>query len=134
MSHNEDECSAGGEHDMRLTCWKCGNEYLIPDEQPVRHPEFGTRIVSVACTKPAGTDGKRLIFSLPAPHRHHDVVHLMARLGIQQDHTVEQGFLTDTGRFLRRKPAFILAEQAGQLIRPKEGGYQGPELFSEDLW
>jgi hypothetical protein len=90
--------------------------------------EFGTKIVAAACSK----DG--VIFTIPAPARHHDIVHRMHLLGIVQDYTLEQGFLTDTGRFVRRKPAMIIAEKAGQLIRSKEGGYQGPELFSEDLW
>jgi hypothetical protein len=96
--------------------------------------ERGTKIVSAACWKTAENTHDGLIFSLPAPARHHDVLHMMSRMGIVQDHTVTQGFLTDTGQFMRRKPALILAEEAGQLIRPKEGGYQGPELFSEDLW
>lgn len=96
--------------------------------------EWGTRIIAVAVTKEVGTTGERLTFTLPAPARHHHVLQMMFQLGIPQDHTVEQGFLTDTGRFVRRKPAFRIAELAGQLIRPPGYGYQGDELFSEDLW
>lgn len=90
--------------------------------------EFGTKIIAAACLK----DG--VIFTIPAPARHFDIVHKMHLLGIIQDYSVEQGFLTDTGRFVRRKPAKIMAEKAGQMLPRKEGGYQGPDLFSEDLW
>ncbi len=95
--------------------------------------EIGTKIVAVAVTKEVG-NGEYLTFTLPAPARHHDVLQAMARLGMTQDAYVEQGFLTDTGRFVRRKPAKYIAEQAGQMKPRLPGQYDGPELFSEDLW
>lgn len=96
--------------------------------------EYGSRIVAVAVTKPIGKTGQRLTFTLPAPARHHDVLQLMYLAGLPQDHETEQGFLTDTGRFIRRKPAKIMAERAGQLKPRQPSQYDGPELFSEDLW
>jgi hypothetical protein len=74
------------------------------------------------------------VWSLPAPNRHHHIIRMIAKEtgdGIRGPDT--QGFLDDAGRFLRRAPALRLAEKNGQLNR-KPGGYQGRELFSEDLW
>lgn len=93
-----------------------------------RRAEFGTKIVAAAVKK-----GEE-VYSLPPPARHHDILQHMATLGLKQEADDTQGFLTDLGRFVRRKPAFYIAEAAGQLIRPKQGGYQGDELYSEDLW
>ena len=42
----------------------------------------------------------------------------------------EEGFLTDTGRFLTRREAMALARENGQLRRPTNRA----ELNSEDLW
>lgn len=86
------------------------------------------RIVAAACRHGG------VVYTLVPPARHHDVLHWMQQCGVKQDGTTEQGFLTDTGCFVHRRPARLIAENAGQMIRPKEGGYQGPELFSEDVW
>lgn len=73
-----------------------------------------------------------LTFSVPAPGRHHNVVHKMVgELGLAQTGEWEQGFLTSRGRFVRRKPALRMAREAGQILRetaPNSG------LFSEDVW
>ena len=75
------------------------------------------------------------VYSLPPPSRHHDVLRHMATLGVKDPMRGEQGFLTECGKFVRRKPAMMIAEHAGQLKRREgPGTYQGPELFSEDLW
>lgn len=75
------------------------------------------------------------VYSLPPPARHHDVLRYMSTLGLRQEGNDEQGFLTECGEFVRRKPAMMIAEHAGQLKRKQgPGTYQGPELFSEDLW
>jgi hypothetical protein len=44
----------------------------------------------------------------------------------------EQGFVTECGRFVRRKPALCIAKRSGQV---KEGKLVAPHvgLFSEDL-
>jgi hypothetical protein len=75
-----------------------------------------------------------MIFTLPAPARHHAILHIMSgTFGIPQDSYTEQGFLTDTGNFVSRKAALIIAADAGQL---EERVKTNPpyELFSEDLW
>jgi hypothetical protein len=93
------------------------------------------KIVAAAVWKTAPDDVKEgLIFTLPAPARHHNILHMMSKLGITQDHTVTQGFLTDTGDFVRRKPAMMIARAAGQMKPREPGQYDGEELFSEDLW
>lgn len=71
------------------------------------------------------------VFSLPAPNRHHDVIRMIG--GISGPDV--QGFLDANGVFLNRKQAFEVATQTGQIKRPDTPGtYQGPQLFSEDLW
>jgi hypothetical protein len=74
-------------------------------------------------------DGK--VVSLPAPKRHHDVIrHIVESTGASKVDG-EQGFLDETGAFLRRKPARIRAEATGQL-KPYALSYC--TLFSEDVW
>jgi hypothetical protein len=56
----------------------------------------------------------------------------------------EDGFVTSQLRFLNREDALILAKENGQFKRyelqhnlDRDGsfnGYDGPQLFSEDLW
>ena len=72
-----------------------------------------------------------LVFSLPKPKRHHDILHAAAALHrpLKQH---EQGFLTSFGRYVDRVEAANLALTAKQvrdhvLISP-------PHLYSEDLW
>lgn len=71
------------------------------------------------------------IFSLLAPNRHHHVLRMIG--GIYGPH--EEGFILDDGTYIGRTDAMQLAKDNGQLNRRKgENYYQGPELFSEDLW
>lgn len=73
---------------------------------------------------------KGRVHSLPAPNRHHHVIHCILPAG-----KVEEGFVDDQGNFMGRKLAFILAKANGQLNRkPGAEYYQGDELFSEDIW
>lgn len=46
----------------------------------------------------------------------------------------DQGFALDDGSFVNRRQAFGIAWENGQLRPRKPGGYNGPELYSEDLW
>lgn len=85
--------------------------------------EPGPRITHVAIKYGGKT------YSLPAPNRHHHVIRLIG--GVRGPDT--QGFLDNNGNFLDRRQAMQLARGNGQLNRPTDG-YQGPELFSEDLW
>lgn len=74
---------------------------------------------------------KGSIYSLPAPSRHHNVIRMIG--GMRGPHT--EGFLDSYGSFLDRRDAMKLAESNGQLNRrPGAEHYQGPELYSEDVW
>lgn len=74
------------------------------------------------------------IVSLPAPARHHDIVHLLyktRRPGVSVIAPENQGFITDDDRFVGRHEALEIAKKANQITRltsPHMG------LFSEDLW
>ncbi len=74
-----------------------------------------------------------ITFSLPAPARHHTILHRAhERAPAIQLHDASQGFLTSKGRYVEREEAKRLAKAAGQLpndVRPYD-----QELYSEDLW
>ncbi len=73
-----------------------------------------------------------LMYHLLAPNRHHDVIRSIPG-GINGPH--KEGFIGEDYEFLNRTQAMARAEETGQLKR-KAGKefYQGPELYSEDLW
>jgi len=75
-----------------------------------------------------------VVYSLPAPARHADIVHMMVtEKGIKPPINREQGFLTESGDFVRRKPAARLARLAGQVKKEDQmNAHVG--LFSEDVW
>ena len=74
------------------------------------------------------------VYSLPAPNRHHHVIRaIAAENGKGIDGSDVQGFLDEEGTFLNRREAYVLACETGQINR-RAGGYQGRELYSEDLW
>lgn len=81
-----------------------------------------------------------LVCFVPKPGRHHNVLHNLVynygtghRTAVSYEQEI-QGFLTDKGEFLNRRDGLTYARERGQVIRPDVGGYQGDELFSEDLW
>lgn len=81
------------------------------------------------------------VISMPPPARHHDILRQISGLYGPGDRPAwtyereEQGFLDDCGRFRDRRQALRHATECGQLLRTRmPGGYQGDELFSEDLW
>lgn len=85
------------------------------------------RIVSVAINNGS------MIWSLPSPARHHSVLRAMSDFGIDaitHGNPDAQGFMTSTGRYVGRREAAQIAQEAGQIDKPK----WPPELFSEDLW
>jgi hypothetical protein len=88
----------------------------------------GELLVVAAAIRTA--DGR--IWSVPAPGRHHNVIRFInEKLGGDNMPEHEQGFLLSDGRFVRRKPALFIAQNAGQILRetaPQHG------LFSEDVW
>lgn len=71
-----------------------------------------------------------LVLSLSRPSRHSDVQQGAARLGLDILGKHEQGFLTSTGRFVRRAPARRIADLAGQLVREPINHV----FTSEELW
>lgn len=76
----------------------------------------------------AAIERNGLVFSMPAPARHHHILHHMSKVEEIDALDVEQGFLTSMGIFVRRRQARRIAWKSGQIST------DGPELFSEDLW
>lgn len=74
-----------------------------------------------------------IVYELPKPNRHHHVFLTMPKK--EDDGKDIEGFVDNTGKFLTRKEAYIIAKETGQLNRRKGPGmYDGDLLFSEDLW
>lgn len=74
-----------------------------------------------------------LVVSMPAPHRHHDIIRMLndayARPYLMRG---EQGFLDDKGNFRNRIEAAEMAIAEGQLLDDR---LLAPHsLYSEDLW
>lgn len=73
-------------------------------------------------------DGK--VWSLPAPNRHYNVIHMIYTETKQQvPRNWAQGFVTESGRFLTRRQARMVAQKTGQFTGEVRG-----TLTSEDLW
>lgn len=74
-----------------------------------------------------------LTVTLPPPARHHSILHPLNRLiGARHARFVEQGFITDAGRYVDRQDAAMIACAAGQTTPCKM--VVSDRLFSEDLW
>lgn len=74
-----------------------------------------------------------IIYSLPAPNRHHNVIRLIVdSTGASSIDGEEQGFLDATGRFLSRRQALVSAKLHNQIKDPSN--IRAGRLFSEDLW
>ncbi len=78
-----------------------------------------------------------VIYSLPKPNRHNDVIrHIIDTVpGVTYvtAHGDDQGFLASDGVYYRRKLAFRIAKEAGQL-KPGCTGLLLGTLYSEDVW
>lgn len=73
-----------------------------------------------------------VIYSLPRPNRHHDIIRYMVEsCGVVPPCSGVQGFLTTTNEFVDRKQARIIAENQSQLL-PRAS--KSVNLFSEDVW
>ena len=73
------------------------------------------------------------IWTLPIPARHHHLIQSVAALApeslpVRAD---EQGFLTDSGRFVSREEGLTIARQSGQIRSKHPPMWQ---LCSEDMW
>lgn len=73
-----------------------------------------------------------LIFVLPKPARHYQIIHKMHSLGLPNESKRCQGFILDNGIFVNRKEAMIIAIQNGQVDENRT--ITKEDLFSEDLW
>lgn len=74
-----------------------------------------------------------VVYWIPRPGRHHEILRAMVERGLPGEATrlAGQGFLTSLGRFVRRGEAAEIARAAGQLLRePTPAGM----LTSEDVW
>jgi hypothetical protein len=69
-------------------------------------------------------------YSVPAPGRHHHIIHLLADKGFKTPIRGKQGFLLSSGDFATRKEAGRIAIAAGQITKLN----WPPDLYSEDLW
>ena len=70
---------------------------------------------------------------LPRPNRHHNVIRAIAeKNGVGINGSDIQGFMTNTGRFVKRVEALHIALAANQVLDP--ANVRAGRLFSEDLW
>lgn len=108
--------------------------------QPARPATVGVRavragrlepIIGVAIRRPS--DG--MYWYAHKPYRHNAVIHGLVQNGVVNPVPAdwEQGFVTSRLRFVTRLEAMEIAKATKQFKR-KPGGYNGPELYSEDLW
>jgi hypothetical protein len=74
---------------------------------------------------------KERTYSLPRPARHHDIIRLIHEETDDVNIFGEQGFLLETGQFVRRAAAKRIARLAGQLLTRVS---LSSHLFSEDVW
>jgi len=78
------------------------------------------------------------VYTAPRPARHGDVFKANCEVvnGIVRGKILggEQGFVTDAGRFVNRKEAYQIATSQGQVTERRPGGYDGNDLYTEDLW
>lgn len=73
-----------------------------------------------------------LIFTGFSPLRHHHVIRAMDQVGMGGiDNTLDQGFITNTGRYVGRIEAMFIAKKEGQTKETTDSKYQ---LHSEDVW
>lgn len=86
-------------------------------------------IVGVAIRDQHGT-----AHTAPRPARHHDLLRLFHDVGLHCPGPAAQGFVLGDGTFVSRRRAYGIAMNNGQLLPRPAGGYDGPELYSEDLW
>lgn len=77
-----------------------------------------------------------LIISAPPPARHHTLINgLGEATGVPRlTRMDDQGFLTNTGRFVDRVEAKKIALAAGQCTEDKCLLKDAEDLYSEDLW
>ena len=76
-----------------------------------------------------------VVWSLPIPARHHDLIAICTDWHLGDHSKFEQGFITDQYQYVDRLKARKIAEKANQIIARSPGfTYDGRWLFSEDVW
>lgn len=97
-------------------------------------------MIKAAAIKFIMPEGPDLICTMAKPSRHADILHALNSQfmsGRKASSIIDEveGFLDDKGFFLDRAEAYKHAKRFGPpLVKREPGDYQGPELFSEDLW
>lgn len=76
-------------------------------------------------------DERSIIYSMPKPKRHHDIIYAMVRARIKESDDHKKGFLTSEGRFVDRVEGLEIAEAADQ-IPGSQAGFT--KLYTESLW
>lgn len=74
-----------------------------------------------------------LTVSMPPPARHHHLIHPIAMATGIKTLPDDQGFLTNTGRYVGRMEALQIALASGQPMIDHPSRH-ATQLFSEDLW
>lgn len=77
-----------------------------------------------------------MTLTMARPARHATILYVIDRMigSAVSIAPEDQGFLLSDGTFAGRRRAYDVAYAAGQITKRREGGYDGPELFSEDVW
>lgn len=74
------------------------------------------------------------LYQLPKPYRHHNLLDLMYREYPEQMQVAdEEGFITSTGRYVNREEAYLIAQQANQILSERHPSGL-VELYSESVW
>ncbi len=71
-----------------------------------------------------------IVVMVDRPGRHHNIIHALAKLGMDTPIGGEHGFVTSTGRFVDRIEAAQIALDAKQIEKLS----WPPNLYTEDLW
>lgn len=103
-------------------------DHLTENNEGLYAQHVGERIVSAACML---TNGQVVMCV-----RHNDraMREIMSEIANFQ-RVMEQGFVTNRGRFVSRKLGWTIAEAAGQIIRRCGGdSTDGGTLYSENLY
>lgn len=97
----------------------------------LRPAQRGCAKVIIRTVVAAALRCEEVVFSMPQPARHHDLLHKVNLMGIERSHyQLEQGFLLSDGSFATRGEAAEVAIAAGQV---KHRNLCTP-FSSEDLW
>lgn len=78
----------------------------------------------------AAIEYEGVVYTLPKPMRHHNIIKYMRDKGLPRKSVRNQGFVTNDGKFVDRLEGAAIALASGQI---EELSYP-PNLFSEDLW